>query len=293
MPAIRTRSTTPKRCAFRSTRRWPPLCAPSPRLPRISPRRATPMPRPTRCGQEVEFYGDTRAAIKKHSGEELDIKPYEADMRHLLNTYVQADPADRPGQPGPVFPDRADHRDRHPRRHREEAQREGQALEERHRRGHHQQRPQDHHPRSAHRSEVLRGDVEAAGRPHQAEPCRCRGLRGVSAEGRGAGQAAGEEATRRGRTRQSCTASRRPSCSSTISTASRGRQLPVPGADPEEQGQARPGDRPRHAREGAGGLERGLEPARRRCSMRCFRCCRGIAQATLAIFEIIKNQPGY
>jgi type I restriction enzyme, R subunit len=42
---------------------------------------------------EVEFYSDIRAAIKKHSGEELDIKPYEADMRHLLNTYVQADPA--------------------------------------------------------------------------------------------------------------------------------------------------------------------------------------------------------
>ena len=43
--------------------------------------------------KEVEFHGDTRAAIKKHSGEELDIKPYEADMRRLLNTYVQADPA--------------------------------------------------------------------------------------------------------------------------------------------------------------------------------------------------------
>lgn len=43
--------------------------------------------------REVEFYGDTRNAIKRHSGEELDIKPYEADMRHLLNTYVQADPA--------------------------------------------------------------------------------------------------------------------------------------------------------------------------------------------------------
>ena len=42
---------------------------------------------------EVEFYGEVRSAIKKHSGEELDIKPYEADMRHLLNTYVHADPA--------------------------------------------------------------------------------------------------------------------------------------------------------------------------------------------------------
>ena len=43
--------------------------------------------------QEVKFYGEIRSAIKKHSGEELDIKPYEADMRHLLNTYIQADPA--------------------------------------------------------------------------------------------------------------------------------------------------------------------------------------------------------
>jgi type I restriction enzyme R subunit len=43
---------------------------------------------------EVQFYSDVRAAIKRHSGEELDIKPYEADMRHLINTYIQADPVD-------------------------------------------------------------------------------------------------------------------------------------------------------------------------------------------------------
>ncbi len=43
--------------------------------------------------QETDFYTDLRAAIKRHSGEELDIKPYEADMRHLLNTYIQADQA--------------------------------------------------------------------------------------------------------------------------------------------------------------------------------------------------------
>ena len=43
--------------------------------------------------KETKFYSDTREAIKKHSGEELDIKPYEADMRHLINTYIQADPA--------------------------------------------------------------------------------------------------------------------------------------------------------------------------------------------------------
>ncbi|WP_198946991.1 type I restriction endonuclease subunit R [Marispirochaeta aestuarii] len=44
--------------------------------------------------REVEFFSEIRAAIKKHSGEELDIKPYEADMRHLINTYIQAEPAD-------------------------------------------------------------------------------------------------------------------------------------------------------------------------------------------------------
>jgi len=50
--------------------------------------------------QEVDFYDEIRSAIKKHSGEELDIKPYEADMRHLLNTYVQADPATELGELG-------------------------------------------------------------------------------------------------------------------------------------------------------------------------------------------------
>lgn len=43
--------------------------------------------------QETLFYAEVRAAIKNHSGEELDIKPFEADMRHLINTYIQADPA--------------------------------------------------------------------------------------------------------------------------------------------------------------------------------------------------------
>ena len=47
--------------------------------------------------REVETFSDLRGAIKRHSGEELDIKPFEADMRHLLNTYVQADPAEELG----------------------------------------------------------------------------------------------------------------------------------------------------------------------------------------------------
>jgi type I restriction enzyme R subunit len=50
--------------------------------------------------KEVVFYAEMRAAIKKHSGEELDIKPFEADMRHLINTYIQADPAEELGEMG-------------------------------------------------------------------------------------------------------------------------------------------------------------------------------------------------
>ncbi len=42
---------------------------------------------------ELAHHEELRAAIKKHSGEELDIKPYEADMRYLINTYIQADAA--------------------------------------------------------------------------------------------------------------------------------------------------------------------------------------------------------
>jgi type I restriction enzyme R subunit len=54
----------------------------------------------TALEDEVTNYSDIRTAIKKHSGEELDIKPYEADMRHLLNTYVQADSASPQGNLG-------------------------------------------------------------------------------------------------------------------------------------------------------------------------------------------------
>ena len=50
--------------------------------------------------KEVASYVEIRSAIKKHSGEELDIKPFEADMRHLINTYIQADPAAELGELG-------------------------------------------------------------------------------------------------------------------------------------------------------------------------------------------------
>jgi len=44
--------------------------------------------------QDARFHADLRAAIKNHAGEELDVKPYEADMRHLINTYILAQPTD-------------------------------------------------------------------------------------------------------------------------------------------------------------------------------------------------------
>ncbi len=38
----------------------------------------------------VENYRKIREIIKKASGETLDLKPYEADMRHLIDTYIEA-----------------------------------------------------------------------------------------------------------------------------------------------------------------------------------------------------------
>jgi type I restriction enzyme R subunit len=72
--------------------------------------------------KEVEWYAEIRSAIKKHSGEELDIKPYEADMRHLINTYIQADAATELGAAGRDVADGADYQDRHPRRDCQKAQ---------------------------------------------------------------------------------------------------------------------------------------------------------------------------
>jgi len=47
--------------------------------------------------KEAKFYAEIRQSIKIRSGEELNTKPYEADMRHLINTYIQADPGQQLG----------------------------------------------------------------------------------------------------------------------------------------------------------------------------------------------------
>lgn len=50
--------------------------------------------------KEAAFYADMRGAIKNYSGEEFDIKPFEGDMRDLLNRYVRADDARELGDMG-------------------------------------------------------------------------------------------------------------------------------------------------------------------------------------------------
>jgi type I restriction enzyme R subunit len=44
-----------------------------------------------RIKQSINHYISVRDTIRKASGESLDIKAYEADMRHLIDTYIEAD----------------------------------------------------------------------------------------------------------------------------------------------------------------------------------------------------------
>jgi type I restriction enzyme R subunit len=44
-----------------------------------------------RIKQKLNHYLNVREIVRKASGESLDLKPYEADMRHLIDTYIEAD----------------------------------------------------------------------------------------------------------------------------------------------------------------------------------------------------------
>jgi len=44
-----------------------------------------------RIKKQLEHYLNLREIIRKASGESLDMKTYEADMRHLIDTYIEAD----------------------------------------------------------------------------------------------------------------------------------------------------------------------------------------------------------
>lgn len=45
----------------------------------------------TRIKQQLDHYLKVREIIRKATGESLDLKAYEADMRHLIDTYIEAD----------------------------------------------------------------------------------------------------------------------------------------------------------------------------------------------------------
>ncbi len=44
-----------------------------------------------RVKERVNYYLHVREIVRKASGESLDLKAYEADMRHLIDTYIEAD----------------------------------------------------------------------------------------------------------------------------------------------------------------------------------------------------------
>jgi type I restriction enzyme R subunit len=44
-----------------------------------------------RIKQQLNYYLNVREIVRKASDESLDLKPYEADMRHLIDTYIEAD----------------------------------------------------------------------------------------------------------------------------------------------------------------------------------------------------------
>ena len=45
----------------------------------------------SRIKQQLKHYLNVREIIRRASGETLDLKAYEADMRHLIDTYIEAD----------------------------------------------------------------------------------------------------------------------------------------------------------------------------------------------------------
>ena len=228
----------------------------SPPSRRTSTKPGTPTPKRPRLQKEVEFYSDIRSAIKKHSGEELDIKPYEADMRHLLNTYIQADPAADLGELGEMsltelIIETGIH-DAIARKLNEKGKLSRNAIAEGIINNVRKTiiRDQLTDPRFYEEMSKLLDDLIKQSRD------RRRRVRGVPAEGRGAGEAAGREAARRRRARGAAR------------QAGGDRDLQQPAADPrgrrsccpvrtttEKAASVGAGDRPGHARAGPGRLE--------------------------------------
>ena len=146
-----------------------------------------------RIKQDVDRYLKLREIIRKASGETIDLKAYEADMRHLIDTYIEAD---EPRKISP-FDDMAllelIVKSGHRRRDQQPARRD-QGQQGRRRRDHREQRPQQDHQGAPERPGLLRPDVEAAGGDHRRPEGQAHRLRGVPEADRRPGEAGPERA---------------------------------------------------------------------------------------------------
>src|SRR5680860_604742 len=120
----------------------------------------------TSIKQKLNHYLNVREIIRKASGETLDLKPYEADMRHLIDTYIEAD------EPRKISPfDNMSLTELIVKTGIADAiatqlgGTEGQ--QGRHCRDHREQRPQQDRQGTRERSRLLREDVGAARRDHR------------------------------------------------------------------------------------------------------------------------------
>jgi type I restriction enzyme, R subunit len=78
------------RNAPRSTRQLPPWCDLMPISPTSWKAAGYTEADMARIKEQLQHYLDVREIIRKASGESLDLKAYEADMRHLIDTYIEA-----------------------------------------------------------------------------------------------------------------------------------------------------------------------------------------------------------
>ena len=146
-----------------------------------------------RIKQRRDHYLNVREIVRKASGESIDLKAYEADMRHLIDTYIEADeprkisPFDDMGLLDLIVKTGiANAINNAAWRHEGEQGRDRGDDRE--------QRPQQDHQGAPERPGLLREDVGAAGRDHRGPQGQGDRVRGISEADRGAGEAGGSRA---------------------------------------------------------------------------------------------------
>ena len=146
-----------------------------------------------RIKQQLDHYLNVREIIRKASGESLDLKAYEADMRHLIDTYIEAD------EPRKISPfDNMGLLDLIVKTGIADAiatQLGGlKGNKDADRRDHREQRPQQDHQGTPERPGLLREDVGAAGRDHRGPQGEGHRVRGIPEADRRAGEEGGGRA---------------------------------------------------------------------------------------------------